>query len=146
MMHFNIVLLSTPRFNKLHVYFTCLWSPCMHSVLPTTCHMPRPSHPLILSLQLHLIRKTNLAAPQHAIFPVSCHLLYYSILGQIIMSSSAPYSPNTPSLPSMWQIKPHTHTKQQAKWRFCTFSLSCFSVANATTKYAFWTEWQVAFP
>jgi hypothetical protein len=50
---------------------------------------------------------------------------------------------NTRILLSMCQTKPHAHTKQRAKWRFCIFPLSCFSVPNATTKYVFWTKWQV---
>ena len=44
---------------------------------------------------------------------------------------------NTPNLPSVWQTKPHAHTKQQIKLQFSIFSLSRFSVANATTKYVF---------
>jgi len=144
MMQFNIVILSTPSFNKWFVYFTCLWSPCMHSVLPTTCHMPHPSHPLWFYHPSYIWSGKQTIQPLNINFS---SLLLLTPLFHLRPNNFIPFSAlfsNTPQ-PSL-TVTDQATLPYKKKWQFSTFSLSCFSVANATTKYVFWIKWHVAFP
>jgi hypothetical protein len=89
-------------------YFTCPWSPCMHSVLPTTCYVPRPSHLLRFYLPSYIWSGKQILQLLNKLF--FFFFSFYSILGQIIIFSSAPFSPTPATFP---QCDRPSHTSIQ---------------------------------